>query len=80
MTRVEPALYQELPQEIQKLLDTQARVWGAPLTNHLLYARIPSLSRGVRGMWRAIDEAGLIEPPLQALVNRRVAIWNGCEF
>ena len=62
------------------VLASQAKLWGGPLLNHLIYARRPSIFRGVRGMWTGIDVSGLIDPRLQALVNRRVAALNGCEF
>ena len=63
-----------------KVLEAQARTWGAPLLNHLVYARRPSIFRGARGMWAGIDGSGLIDGKLTALVNRRVAALNGCEF
>jgi hypothetical protein len=31
-------------------------------------------------MWTGIDASGLIDPALQALLNRRVAMLNGCAF
>ena len=65
---------------ITKVLAAQARTWGAPLVNHLIYARRPSLFRGVRGMWTGLDASGLIDARLTALLNRRVASLNGCEF
>jgi hypothetical protein len=65
---------------IQRVLEAQVRRWGAPLLNHLIYARRPSIFRGVRAMWTGIDASGLIDAKLQALVNRRVAALNGCEF
>ena len=71
-----------------KLLDAYARnvfaaqtkTYGAPLLNHLVYARIPPLLRGVRGMWNGLGASGLIDSKLQALLNRRVAALNHCEF
>jgi hypothetical protein len=63
-----------------KILDAQAKVWGAPLLNHLTYARRPSIFRGVRGMWTGLDGSGLIDHKLIALLNRRIAALNGCEF
>jgi hypothetical protein len=63
-----------------KVLDAQARTWGAPLLNHLVYARRPTILRGVRGMWAGLDGSGRIDARLQALLNRRVAALNGCEF
>ena len=62
------------------VFDAQARTWGAPLLNHLVYARCPSIFRGARGMWTGIDSSGLIDGRLGALLNRRVAALNGCEF
>jgi hypothetical protein len=31
-------------------------------------------------MWQGLEASGLIAARLQALVNRRVAALNGCEF
>lgn len=66
--------------QIKAVLEAQRKKWGAPLANHLVYARRPSIFRGARAMWSGIDASGLIDPALQAMVNRRVAYLNGCEF
>ena len=63
-----------------RVLEAQAKVWGAPLLNHLLYARRPTIFRGVRGMWTGLEGSKLIDGALRALLNRRVAALNGCEF
>ena len=65
---------------IRAVFEAQRKRYGAPLLNHLVYARRPSIFHGVRAMWTGIDASGLIDPKLQALVNRRVAYLNGCEF
>jgi hypothetical protein len=65
---------------VQRMLAAQAERWGGPLLNHLVYARRPSIFRGARGMWAGLDASGLIDGSLKALVNRRVAALNGCEF
>jgi hypothetical protein len=65
---------------VAKVLEAQARTWGAPLANHLVYARRPVLFKAVRGMWAAMDSEGLLGAELVHLVNRRVAFLNGCEF
>jgi len=62
------------------ILKSQAKTWGAPLNNHLLYAHRPDLFKAVRGMWTAVDSAGLLGPALLSLINRRVASLNGCVF
>ena len=65
---------------IRAVLAAQAERWGAPLLNHLLYARRPTIFRGARAMWTGLDASGLLDPKLVALLNRRVAALNGCEF
>lgn len=65
---------------IGKVLQAQSRTWGAPLNNHLLYARRPDLFRAVRGMWTALDRDRLLGEALVSLINRRVAMLNGCVF
>ena len=65
---------------VRKVLEGQARLWGSPLLNHLVYARRPDLFRAVRGMWAAVNRDEVPPPVLVALVNRRVASLNGCVF
>lgn len=65
---------------IQKVFEAQTKNWGGPLLNHLVYARLPAVFRAVRGMWTGVGSSGLIDEGLQALVNRRVAWWNKCDF
>ncbi|HWO06111.1 MAG TPA: hypothetical protein VNQ54_15025 [Methylomirabilota bacterium] len=81
MTRIEGVDPRRLTDEYAaKVLEAQAKTWGAPLLNHLTYARRPSIFRGVRGMWTGLESSGLIDHRLVALLNRRVAALNGCEF
>jgi hypothetical protein len=65
---------------IRAVIEAQIKKWGAPLLNHLLYARRPTIFRGARAMWSGLDSSGLIEGKLVSLINRRVAAINGCEF
>jgi hypothetical protein len=62
------------------ILEAQARKWGGPLLNHLVYARRPSIFRGVSAMWAGLHTSGLIEEKFKALINLRVAAINHCEF
>ncbi len=64
----------------RKVFDGQRRKWGEPLANHLAYAREPEIFHGAQAMWRGLGAAGRIESSLSALLNRRVAILNGCDF
>jgi len=80
MARIQGVDPNEGDRYTREVLEAQRKTWGAPLANHLLYARRPTIFRGVRAMWTGIDSSGLIDPRLQALVNRRVAALNDCEF
>jgi hypothetical protein len=78
--RVEGVRPEEADAYARRVFEAQAEKWGAPLVNHLVHARRPTIFRGVRAMWQGLDGSGLIDARLQALVNRRVAALNGCEF
>jgi hypothetical protein len=80
MARIDGVNPDEADGYIKQVFEAQAKKWGAPLLNHLVYARRPTIFRGARGMWTGIDSSGLIDPRLRALLNRRVASINGCEF
>ena len=80
MSRIDGVDPNRVEKPIRAVLEAQARKWGAPLLNHLIYARRPTIFRGARGMWAGLEGSGLISPELIALVNRRVAALNGCLF
>jgi alkylhydroperoxidase family enzyme len=80
MARISNVNIEETDKYISSVLEAQRNTWGGPLLNHLLYARRPSIFRGARAMWVGIEASGLIEASLRALINRRVAFLNGCEF
>ncbi len=80
MARIDGVNPEEVENSMKRVFEAQAKIWGAPLLNHLVYARRASIFRGVRAMWTGISSSGLIDERLQSLVNRRVASLNGCEF
>ena len=80
MARIEGVDPERVEGSIGAVLAAQAKRWGAPLLNHLIYARRPTIFRGVRAMWTGLDGSGLLDPGLVALINRRVAGLNGCAF
>ena len=80
MPRVSEVVVDATEGYVARVLKAQAKTWGAPLLNHLIYARRPALFKAVRGMFSAIDSDGQVGAPLIALVNRRVAQLNGCVF
>lgn len=80
MARVADANIDDAEKYIQSVLEAQRKNWGAPLLNHLVYARRPTIFKGARAMWTGIEASGLLDNGLRALINRRVAFLNGCEF
>jgi hypothetical protein len=80
MARVEGLEPADADDRSRAVLEAQARQYGAPLNPYPIFARRPSILRAVRGGWSGIDESGLLDGALRALLNRRVASLNGCEF
>ncbi len=80
MVRIDGVDPDRVEKPLRVVFEAQTKKWGAPLLNHLIYARRPSIFRGVRGMWSGLNLSDLVDPRLVALVNRRVAALNGCEF
>lgn len=80
MSRIPPIDPASAEPPLRRIFEAHRQRWGAPLLPHLVYARRPSIYRGARAMWSGLDESGLLEPALVAMVNRRVAHHNGCVF
>ena len=80
MARIADVEVAQADRYVKDVLDSQQRTWGAPLLNHLLYARRLPIFRGVRAMWTGIEASVLIDARLRSLINRRGAALNGCEF
>src|SRR5215831_11367031 len=80
-TRIPPVDVETLPDDLRDTLDEQRKLRGAPLYPYLFYARNPAFFRAAQGMWTALQQQTKRVPgTLRALLNRRVAWWNGCEF
>ena len=80
MARIEGVDPEQVDPATKAAFAAQTKRWGAPLANHLIYARRPTIYRAARAMWGGLDQSGLLDPGLVALVNRRVAAINGCVF
>jgi hypothetical protein len=80
VTRIEGVDPNHTQGPLRAVFEAQIKKWGAPLLNHLVYARRPTIFRGVRAMYSGLDSSGLIDAKLVSLINRRVATINGCEF
>ena len=78
--RIQPIDPDHAEPPVAAALRTQAERWGAPLLPYLLYGRRPTIFRAVRGMFGGLDGSGLIDAGTKAMLNRRVAMLNGCPF
>jgi alkylhydroperoxidase family enzyme len=80
-TRIPPVDIATLPDDLRETLEEQRTLRGAPLYPYLFYARNPAYFRAAKAMWAALQqETRRVPAALRALLNRRVAWWNGCEF
>jgi alkylhydroperoxidase family enzyme len=80
-TRIAPVDVDTLPDDLRETLEEQAKLRGVPLYPYLFYARNPAYFRAAKAMWAALQqETKRVSAALRALLNRRVASWNGCEF
>src|SRR4029077_9406667 len=80
-TRIPPVDVETLPDDLRDTLEEQRKLRGAPLYPYLFYARNPAFFRAAKEMWAALQQGTTrVHPALRALLNRRVAGWNGCEF
>src|SRR5881296_4551665 len=80
-TRILPVDVETLPDDLRETLEEQRKLYGAPLYPYLFYARNPAYFRTAKAMWAALQqETKRVPVTLRALLNRRVASWNGCEF
>ena len=79
-TRIPPVDAATLDDDLKETLEGQRKLWGAPLHPYLFYARNPSFFRAAQRMWGVTHGMKRVPGTLKALLNRRVAWWNGCEF
>jgi alkylhydroperoxidase family enzyme len=80
-TRIPPVDVETLPDDLRATLEEQRELRGAPLYPYLFYARNPAYFRAAKAMFAALaQETKRVPAALRALLNRRVASWNGCEF
>jgi alkylhydroperoxidase family enzyme len=80
-TRIPPVDIETLPEDLREVLEEQRNRFGAPLYPYLFYARNPEYFRAAHAMWTALQQKTKRVPGmLRALLNRRVAWWNKCEY
>jgi hypothetical protein len=73
MARIADADVEQADRYVKDVLAAQKKTWGAPLFNHLLYARRLSIFRGARALWSGVESYRLIDARVRGVSNRRVA-------
>ena len=80
-TRIPPVDVETLPDDLRATIEEQRKLYKSALYPYLFYARNPAYFRAAKAMWAALQqETKRVPVTLRALLNRRVAWWNGCEF
>ena len=80
-TRIAPVDVETLADDLRETLDDQRKLYGAPLHPYLFYARNAAYFRAATPRWAALQkETTRVPVARRAMLNRRVAWWNGCEF
>ena len=63
MSRIDGADPERSEGRIRAVLEAQAKKWGGPLLNHLVYARRPTIFQGARAMWGGWTPRAWWNPP-----------------
>jgi AhpD family alkylhydroperoxidase len=80
-TRIPAVEIDSCPSDLRQTLEEQRAIWGHALYPYLFYARHAPYFRAAKAMWSALqEEATRVPAMLRALVNRRVAWWNHCDY
>jgi alkylhydroperoxidase family enzyme len=65
---------------LKELYDKERETFGFVLNTTRVQAHRPGILRAAKQLGLAVDRSGLLGPQLQALLNVRVALINGCPF
>lgn len=76
MPRIDPIKLEDTEPRVRAVLEAQASQWGAPLGNHLIYAHRPSIFKGARGMWAALDGCARLRRFDDRFGSNRRDLWR----
>jgi alkylhydroperoxidase family enzyme len=65
---------------LKELFAREREVFGDLLNPTKVLAHCPPILQGAKRLSQAVQDSGLLDPGLLALVNLRVALINGCPF
>ena len=65
---------------LQDLFAKEREAFGDLFNTTKVFAHCPPILKAAKALSRAVEESGLLDPELRALVYLRVAQINGCPF
>ena len=65
---------------LEELFARERELFGELLNPTRVLAHCPPILRAAKQLSQAVQDSGLLDPGLLALVNLRVALINGCPF
>jgi alkylhydroperoxidase family enzyme len=65
---------------LQEIFAKERERFGAVLNTTKIQAHCPGIMKAAKQLAAAVDQSGLLDPELRALVYLRVALINGCPF
>ncbi len=80
MPRVKPVEHPEGNPILEEIYARDRETLGDVLNTTKVYAHCPPILRAAKLLGKALEDSGLLEPQLRALVCVRVAQINGCPF
>lgn len=80
MPRVKPVEHPDGNAILEEIYARDRETLGEVLNTTKVYAHCPPILRAAKLLGKALEESGLLDPQLRALINVRVAQINGCPF
>lgn len=65
---------------LREVFARECEVYGRLLNTTKVYAHCPPILKAAKDLSAAVEQSGLLDPQLRALVSLRVALINGCPF
>lgn len=65
---------------LEEIYARERETLGMVLNTTKVYAQCPPILRAAKAMGKALEDSGLLDPQLRALLCLRVAQMNGCPF
>jgi alkylhydroperoxidase family enzyme len=80
MPRVKPVEHPEGNPILEEIYAKEREALGDVLNTTKIYAHCPPILRAAKLLGKSLEDSGLLDPQLRALLCLRVAQINGCPF